>query len=1013
MKYRIVLLFLCSFQFILSQKTFIGKVVNSETGRPVVYVNIGIVDKAKGTVSEDNGSFKLYLEDSDINEIDSIQFSRIGYKTIKLSTSEFQQKLKENFLIPMEESFYELEEIVVSNKEAKNNRAGYVSSSQKLFGFWNDSLALGGEHASKIRIKKGPLKLEDLSFNMITSISDSLLVRVNVYEVKKGFPGKNISNRNILHTIKKKRGKVIIDLSPYNILVKDHFIVSLELLKIYGGKVGIAISAFDDGARSYTRLLSQDRWRRMRKGTTIAFNLNTSQVEIEDKGPLLTKQRLRKKPEEITILWDKSLSMEQRNLFKEVKFLDAYFKNVGNVNVNFQVFGYSLEPNMKYEIKDGNWEKLKTDVQKIVNDGATRNEVLEQLEIKGLTFLFSDGNGFPENINKEWYGTVFTINSKPKGNHNLLKTIAEDSEANYINLDKIDDMSLAVDYTNRYLADNLAYTQTVDKKLKEIRGMVSDFYKPIPNVMVRVKRTNQKKRTSKDGNFLIEARVGDIIEFTYPGRDSVVYAVTQASANLSITMPIGVKILNEVIVTENLKLKELNKPLNQNVTTNFGVMNAEKTGFAIKQIKGKDLNLASLTIAEALKGKFAGIKVFGEGNDARVKIRVGTRFFAAWDVDGHLYPSNTPPVHIDISNIKNLTIMPGMWSAARYGRIAAGGIIIIRTISQSFDNVDETKNKISNVGGSNTVNFYKGDAVFQMNTIANQPKYIQWISGAKSFQDAYDTYLAQRKFFGNKPHFYADVYKVFLDKWNSQETADMILSNIEEQFSDDIGALKVLAYIFEERKMYSEAFLIYRKIVQAKPSPTQSQRDLAQICVKMGEYKKAWGIYSDYIRGSKEDFADDGIDQIVKDEMLELLEKQGETIGVDTSAYKFDNKKSNIILVIEWNNPNTEFELQFVDPKKNFYTWKHSKESNQNLFTEESLKGYSSKSFEIDNLGNVGEWLVNVKYLGNIENTPSYLKVTIRDTQKGQEIIKVLKLMEKDINYKFLSLSPSKISMSK
>ena len=56
-----------------------------------------------------------------------------------------------------------------------------------------------------------------------------------------------------------------------------------------------------------------------------------------------------------------------------------------------------------------------------------------------------------------------------------------------------------------------------------------------------------------------------------------------------------------------------------------------------------------------------------------------------------------------------------------------------------------------------------------------------------------------------------------------------------------------------------------------------------------------------------------------------------------------------------------------------------------------------------------GPWLINTRYLGNQEHTPSFLKFTIRDRRKNTETVKVLKMQNEKVNYRFLKLSGEQI----
>ena len=56
-----------------------GTLINSNTGLPLRYVNVGIVSKDVGTVTNQYGEFNLEVENQYLN--DSITLSMIGFST--------------------------------------------------------------------------------------------------------------------------------------------------------------------------------------------------------------------------------------------------------------------------------------------------------------------------------------------------------------------------------------------------------------------------------------------------------------------------------------------------------------------------------------------------------------------------------------------------------------------------------------------------------------------------------------------------------------------------------------------------------------------------------------------------------------------------------------------------------------------------------------------------------------------------------------------------------------------
>ena len=135
--------------------------------------------------------------------------------------------------------------------------------------------------ATRIRIKKGLRRLDEFSFEVWGSTSDSVLVRINFYDIdgKGGFPGKNLNStgRNILHTITSDPGIAKVALSEFDLFVRDDFIVSLELLRVYGqSEIGLVLAAANNRyTDSFKKYASQDKWQIM-KDAAMAYQLEST-----------------------------------------------------------------------------------------------------------------------------------------------------------------------------------------------------------------------------------------------------------------------------------------------------------------------------------------------------------------------------------------------------------------------------------------------------------------------------------------------------------------------------------------------------------------------------------------------------------------------------------------------------------------------------------------------------------------------------------------------------------------
>nr|WP_299215021.1 VIT domain-containing protein [uncultured Allomuricauda sp.] len=168
-------------------------------------------------------------------------------------------------------------------------------------------------------------------------------------------------------------------------------------------------------------------------------NYSTNVISYRDyfyiNKQLKPNMRLKQKPKKITLLWDASYSLKNRNLDKELSILNKYFEYLREVEVHYVSFSNSIHQNTVYKIENGNWQGLKKVLEETDYDGGTAMNLFKSLPNKSdETLLFTDGlanlGGF-STLNRQ---AVYTINSTTSADHELLRKIATTSGGNYVNL---------------------------------------------------------------------------------------------------------------------------------------------------------------------------------------------------------------------------------------------------------------------------------------------------------------------------------------------------------------------------------------------------------------------------------------------------------------------------------------------------------------------------------------------------------------------------------------------------
>ncbi len=227
----IVLLFISN--GIIAQIIAEGVVKEAGSGNPLAYVNIGLIGKGIGTVSNDAGKFKLTIPEA--NATDTVRVSMLGYAPQVFTVPEFIKQLADKE-ISMQPSSLLLPDVIFSGRELKEKVLGNTTESQSVTaGFTSNKL--GNEVGIIIKIKKAPTFIKSFTASVVSKDNKPVKLRLNFYSIKDGLPDKLIQDKNIIVNAPVQNGKLFVDLSSYNIVAEDDFFVSLEWIESASGTI--------------------------------------------------------------------------------------------------------------------------------------------------------------------------------------------------------------------------------------------------------------------------------------------------------------------------------------------------------------------------------------------------------------------------------------------------------------------------------------------------------------------------------------------------------------------------------------------------------------------------------------------------------------------------------------------------------------------------------------------------------------------------------------------------------
>ena len=222
---------------------------------------------------------------------------------------------------------------------------------------------------------------------------------------------------------------------------------------------------------------------------------------------------------------------------------------------------------------------------------------------------------------------------------------------------------------------------------KTISGTVSDGSGlPLPGVNIIIKGTTSGTQSDFDGNYSIQASVGQTLIYSYVGFETQEIAVG-TSNKVNVSMQAGAA-LEEVVVTA------------------LGVSREKQSlGYSTQEVEGEDIAaVKSGNFTNALSGKVSGLQIRRNNNfggSTNVVIRGNTSLTgdnqalfvidgvpisnrntnsaAQGQASGNYYDYGNAAADVNPDDIESINVLKGAAASALYGSRAANGVIIITT----------------------------------------------------------------------------------------------------------------------------------------------------------------------------------------------------------------------------------------------------------------------------------------------------------------------------------------------
>ncbi len=226
----LVFLLIFTFQNFGFGQTFKAQVVDKTSQRGLSYAHIGILNSSIGTVSDEEGYFELNFTEAQLS--DSICISFLGYQSFALAVGETDKF----YTIELPKESLTFEEVVIKDqwsrgKFKKTKKLGRKRGRSNYSG--SSSIGWGGEIGIIIRGKRKLNRIKDVNFKIMPIQCDSILFRINVYQMDHGVPTNSLLHSQIFVTGKRGNDWIKKDVEDQDIFFRQNILVSLESVKAW------------------------------------------------------------------------------------------------------------------------------------------------------------------------------------------------------------------------------------------------------------------------------------------------------------------------------------------------------------------------------------------------------------------------------------------------------------------------------------------------------------------------------------------------------------------------------------------------------------------------------------------------------------------------------------------------------------------------------------------------------------------------------------------------------------
>ncbi|MDR3331576.1 MAG: hypothetical protein LBT08_03010 [Synergistaceae bacterium] len=601
-------------------------------------------------------------------------------------------------------------------------------------------------------------------------------------------------------------------------------------------------------------------------------------------------------PDQISILWDASLSGGTGNQRAEFSLLSEFFARNRNVRANLQIARDTAEPTRYFEVWNGNWDELRDAIRGIAYDGATNLGAFDTDDGSDVYLLFSDGldNYGIDEFSSPKNAPLFAFSSSSGANRAKLQSIAARTGGRAIDI-------------SGGATDVEAAVSSMETERPVLAGIssegASDFAYSQPDI----------GDTTIGVAGVLEAKSAAVtLVFAMPGTAdgkrkfrSVKFTVGPRAEKSNLAPLIWALM--------RLAKLEAGKNSNRSAIIRLGMDFNLPTDWTSLLIPGRTPRTAAIPISPDIgragrveAGWLARIEWWETGFPKGALPPTAKRYFNPFMILGSTWPGR-PALPAESAGSANIQ---GSEQDVSAKTIPPNNAVAVDAPAAHYAGKPPAV-QIAPFSPASPVTQRTGtDEPYGGNS-----RYRQMMEGASS-EDLYSIYIAERPKYAGAPDFYMDTADILLNR-GMRAAALRVLSNIAETAPGDGESLRSLGYKLMELSEYRPAARIFADVASITETAT-AYHDLALAFSASGDKKKA---LASLVKAAKDGFSSSAHDVAAENALTDISammagspESADGADGVGIDPILLRHMPLGLRVLMEWDSEGADFQLHVTDP---------------------------------------------------------------------------------------------------